>query len=1021
MVSSHPSSAPLNSSSQLTIDDLQQLITTLVGNPMNKITYYVLPNVQLLDHILSISHTDPFNEQSMKLDLLYLILNLEQNIRDSLGTLYLNLVQRIYSIVSNTHNHNNLELYKTIPLNHPIINYKFFKLLKLTIQNCSIEQYPHIDYLQEGLVHLINSLINNPKEKQDQDQNQSQTNSIITLLDIFLILNKLDQFIPLSNLIMSIENLLLNYSNKYSYQIDFKYILPIKLQQQKQQTMTTDDDEQLKNKKMRKLPKYSPYSNKGIHFVTTIPNPIIINNQLDSQLISSSLVIYMAIYSNSYQTSDGFLSLFSSPTLWINIPFDIFIKSLLKNKNNIQLRCSALQFQIFPLLNPHLKQNKWKSLKTLKSLLPFILESFDYDSIPWWYDPFDVLLQLISLYNDNNMNTNVNIDTINNITPVKTANPMVFLLSKVDMIDKFLTIFRNCLKIELKSKDRKNYHISKTLTKIVKIFAALSSNDDFYRSLLLKHNAFIISLEDSLQTHIKLIDQFELNSKQFISIADLNQHLPSFYDSKLILSWLSLLKSLSRSPMALKTSLRKFNLIHLQLTLLEKDLSFFQNHTRNNNDKTILNELINMELQIMSNSLACICNFVMEFSSLQTFIVKNGIIDIIQAILNEPFFIDSGISSDQKNIQHINQIKTNSLWILRNLMYNCQNSEKFQLLDKISMDLILKFINDPNWSVQSQCFQLIRNLTSNSRKIIKLLIENFNEAPGFTITTTTTNVHEHESKSNNLFEFLSMKIKQISPYNADQRKALEGILYIIVNLAALNENKKKLIMNQNEILKVISEILSSGDNINYHTAVERRFNNDPSLKLASLWILNNLLWDSTVSHYSQFGLDISQRRRHGASNHDADSSSLPSSSSSSSSSSSLGANHEQQHHPHHHHQSIRAESDGTLLDLRTRTNENNGNVFVTTAKENTNDKPISADDETMYAHPNNNDNDTTLSSSNLPTNFAAIKRCQTLEDLGIRELVKQNIFDKTLAVREKSRTLLYHMDLLIKEGLAPYK
>ncbi|CAI7251761.1 CPS_collapsed_G0028030.mRNA.1.CDS.1 [Saccharomyces cerevisiae] len=78
---------------------------------------------------------------------------------------------------------------------------------------------------------------------------------------------------------------------------------------------------------------------------------------------------------------------------------------------------------------------------------------------------------------------------------------------------------------------------------------------------------------------------------------------------------------------------------------------------------------------------------------------------------------------------------------------------------------------------------------------------------------------------------------------------MEGILYIIVNLAAVNENKKQLVIEQDEILNIMSEILVET------TTDSSSYGNDSNLKLACLWVLNNLLWNSSVSHYTQYAIE----------------------------------------------------------------------------------------------------------------------------------------------------------------------
>jgi len=99
-----------------------------------------------------------------------------------------------------------------------------------------------------------------------------------------------------------------------------------------------------------------------------------------------------------------------------------------------------------------------------------------------------------------------------------------------------------------------------------------------------------------------------------------------------------------------------------------------------------------------------------------------------------------------------------------------------------------------------------------------------------------------------LFEFLARKLRLLDVHDISQKRTLEAILYIIVNIAAVNENKKELVLEQTDILRLIYQILSETPNNS------EKYGNNSELKLACLWILHNILWDSNRHENSRNAL-----------------------------------------------------------------------------------------------------------------------------------------------------------------------
>lgn len=891
----------------VSIAELKRLSHVLIGDQLAKVQLLVASQRQILDGIVQFDHDSKLNH--LKLDILYMLLNLEQDVRDELGQFYVDVLNKVYQIESLPEG--------LATTNDPLTSYKYMRLINLCLESCESCLYPHAALLQEGLVLLLRRSLKNATDPTSVDHKKC----MVELLNFFLHISKNHMF--QADLLAPLQALLLEIADKYVLGINFKYVIRVKTSKSSSSSV-----------------KYNPLSNKGLELNNTIPNAVKIENPLDCALLSFGLALYPNVFAQCFHQRRSGRHRHHTPSLWKEVHFNVLVSSLLRS-NDIVLKCSALSFLMYPFFH---EPRYWQRRQKLRQLLPYLIECFNYDCLPWWFDPFERLNSIIELYHKH--------EPLN--------NPVISFLSKTNVVYGLLTLFSQCL--SLKSQNASSLDV---LTKFIRLCASFSAFDELYRSLLLEEKPLIHHLENGMENHLNLLKEFLLNRQLIVHLEGNGVlALPPLYDSEITMAWLLLLKSFSRSVTALRTSLKRNRLAELLLDLLRTTYKTSQECGFAGS------EFLKAEIGIMGITLGGICNFVVEFSYLQSFMLKNGIVNIIGDILTNPSFnckqtkpheshhaVFQGICTDE--------VKTNALWVLRHLMYNCQNSEKLDLLTKIPMSTILDFVNDPSWPVQEQCFQLIRNLTCNSRKVVNILLENFkdieyrndpNGGPPIAVGTTY------------LFEYLARKMKLLDPVDVVQKKTLEGILYILVNVAAVNENKKELVIEQDEILDILHEILSE--------CPQRilRYGNDSKLKLASLWVLNNLLWNSTISRYTHYALEGYTPSQ------ESDSRALIHQNSPFSGSNDL---------------------DKAVMDDEDEEEEEQN--------ENGEDTSDTSDNEEEFIH-----HTTSEDPASLHANKAAIERCKKLVNMGMYDLVKQNIFDESLSVREKARTLLYHMDLLLK-------
>lgn len=983
-------------STQVTEPYLPSITSLSSENQLLNARYIVEPDFDFINSLLNDLSIVPPLIQQKRLDTLYSLMNINDMLREEISHDYLRTVRYLYSHIS---------LNETLIKNDLITNIKFFKLINLCVNKCPYLLYPHLIQFKEYLFYLIDSfkLFMNENDISINSNDRMSCNIIICdLLFTFLLhISNTDwKFDCTFNTYL--EDLIFQIINKYIHGMNFKYSLKVRLSKNESYNsynsllISSKDNETINYQISQQQSENTSYSvaydclsNKGLLLSNLIPNPVKISSVIECTILSRCLVLYTEINSSisiinssSNNNNIDINSKIINPStlqLWQNPHVMLFVSSLLKYPN-IELKLSALKFLLFPFLHvkhSSLNKNNTNNLRNITKYLPYLFQSLDYGYIPFWFDPFDYIIDLIVLFNEKN----------------PTNNPILVYIDESNLYKTFLDVFTSC--IELSSK---NQYILETLIKMVHIWASLSSFEERTRCAVVNIPNILTRLKGDVESHINLLNEF-IEYYQSVNKNKLHtkRKFPPLHDSKLVLAWLHLLKSFSRSITILRTKLQK---VYLTETLA-KMLNVLYRLTHMTYD--VGNSFLKIELEIMELTLGNICNFIVEFSSLQVSVLQTDIIGTIKEILTDSLFNPNSETNFNKERADafkdlkLQDIKAYSLWVLRHLMYNCPNSEKMKLLQRIPLDIILDFINDPNWSVQEQCCQLLRNLTCNSRRVVNVLLEKFKYVEFKIDSKTGLN---KKVGSTYLFEYLARKMRLLDMRDKCQRKTLEAILYIINNIAAVNEDKKRLVVEQNDILEILKAILSESSQNSL------KYGNDSDLKLASLWVLNNLLWNSSLSTYTQYVLEgytataennINKSTSSVNANNNTSSINDTQDSSSSSRSSNevntYGSNNESKPY--------------NLL-----TGEDRHTIAGEEEEETENDDNDKASDE--FIHPFRSATDD-INTKSVHAGDYTVERCKKLEAIGLYALIKQNIFDDSLDVREKARTLLYHMDLLLKK------
>ncbi|AMD20668.1 HDL076Cp [Eremothecium sinecaudum] len=874
----------------------------MVGDQICKLQIFH-KDAKLIYKLIGIDYSDT-KLKLESLDLLLSLMNLDPDIRNQLDFHYADTVAKILQ---------SIELNEDCPIE---LCYKTAKLVNLCLNNCDIHyKTDSIDVhgsVPECFGKLLSSYLSESRPMCSDERSVLWASTIFELSILVLKCGHEDRLPP--DVVESLETLLLSIVETYIPQLDCKYVIQLSIPHKAHQEP------------------FQPTSNKGLYPneplpFTSAPNGVEIYNPLDEALFWLTVVLYVETFKVNPTRSN----------LWLNTSFTIFIASLLKS-NNINLRSCAVYFLSTPyFFNP---KNKLP-MQPLQLWLPTLINLVNYSDVPWWLSPIDTITKLISYFNSQN--------------PLN--NEVIEFLYRTNILHGLITVFVKCLSL-----DYQTAASLATITSYLKLFSQVTSNDEKCRLLLLEDGRLMQHLEHALQTHLDLLSMFLLNTEKMQLSLSPEDSMPPFYTSKLTLQWVTLLKSFSRSVNSLRTRLRR-TLLGDQLLQLAETI-----YTLLKRASFASDELLTAEMEILAMVFAVISNFAMEFSNLQVYMVKHGVLQMAHDILVDPIFNDQAICNEEYELYkqrfppaNIGAVKVNVLWMLKHLIYNSSTEDKLDLLKVIPMDTILEYINDKNSAVQEQCFQLLRNLTCNSRKVINMLLYHFVDKQS-QVNCEDTELSKYVMRSTYLFEFLTHKLRTLDPKNSHQMGTIVSIIHIIVNFTVINESKRHMVIEQEELLEIVKTILSeSRENCS-------RYCNNEEAKLGCIWMLTNLIWNSSFSSYT----------------HSAPIEYTPTAPTSDS--------------------SIRHPSDLRSARLEATT----GASFSDDSEDNADadDEGVDVDDAEFVRFP--------VSSPNARN--PALTRYRRLEKIGFYELIHERTFDEFLNVRERARTLLFHMDMLRKGG-----
>ncbi|ODV71467.1 glucose-induced degradation complex subunit VID28 CYBJADRAFT_174997 [Cyberlindnera jadinii NRRL Y-1542] len=354
--------------------------------------------------------------------------------------------------------------------------------------------------------------------------------------------------------------------------------------------------------------------------------------------------------------------------------------------------------------------------------------------------------------------------------------------------------------IKLKFDDADEYELNK-LSDVFLILSSVTSKNEVNRKAVLDDD-LVNMIERVLSFHVVNLKKFDQEAIGEEEMAVSNQ---------LALSTCYLLRSLSRSVSNLRTYLSEMDVIANMLDILQ-----FQISKRTDVSSSILKGENLLKTVVLS-----ICaNLVLDFSPMRKKLLScegDKFLKILGDLLND------SQGSDENNDVDNDSILINSLYVVRHIFYHEKDLDVLnKVVSMIGYDGLINLCKHRNVKVGEQALNVLRNLTCHDSQM-KAVLEALNTDDAF-------------------FQFLQQELRD--KILRKENNILECLVYIIVNVSAIDEERRDLIVQHPEILRAIYDILSTTKN--------------ESLTVACLWVVINLGWLDNVQQRSGESMNFFQ-------------------------------------------------------------------------------------------------------------------------------------------------------------------
>ncbi|KAG7786271.1 hypothetical protein KL910_004304 [Ogataea haglerorum] len=328
------------------------------------------------------------------------------------------------------------------------------------------------------------------------------------------------------------------------------------------------------------------------------------------------------------------------------------------------------------------------------------------------------------------------------------------------------------------------YKISDSLL----ILSCIAGLREDYRELVIRYDVAPV-IVDSITRHAKIYRELDSRKPTPADVGVLK------LSNRITLSSCYLLRSLSRSASLLRTYLVELKLVRKLVDLLHIPDDIIENCP---------DELRLDEIRLKSVVLGIVSNSIVEFSA-----VKHELASDELALLLRRFIYESRYDS----------LRMNSLWVIKNSLFGGNRESKENFQTTVSLDKIFELCGDPNERIQEHSFDILRNLA----------VGHFNYANKIMADFSASELARRTGQSSFL-DFLCAHLEKTS--NPD---VIVAIIYVVVHLAASNENNRALIMCNQRLLKKLVGFLEYSE----------RVPDDEDhwkIRLSVVWAVLNLSW-----------------------------------------------------------------------------------------------------------------------------------------------------------------------------------
>ncbi|ORY50963.1 ARM repeat-containing protein [Rhizoclosmatium globosum] len=220
----------------------------------------------------------------------------------------------------------------------------------------------------------------------------------------------------------------------------------------------------------------------------------------------------------------------------------------------------------------------------------------------------------------------------------------------------------------------------------------------------------------------------------------------------------------------------------------------------NAHDRSLAHPLFTLlqdpNVTVQTYATATLCNIVLDFSPMKKTVIESGGVERLVAL------IDGCIKAGSDGPD---QVLLNSIWALKNLLYQAGSDVKRKVMEELGWDMLKKLIFDERIGIQEQAINLLRNLVCGKEDDIDTVFSGFGEAA--------------------LSILFDKKLTEPSNLSTEYDKVVLQTLYVVVNIATGSERHKGLVVGSHGLMTNVLKFMN-------HEA--------PLIRLATVWCILNL-------------------------------------------------------------------------------------------------------------------------------------------------------------------------------------